>query len=189
MIVGMSFLRNTYTLLNFGNWVDGNDSRGNPFIQIASLTNPASARADFIQTRLGGIDTTGDAKWQLLPKEQMQHSPVSEEEKKKKYQEAVLSKWPYILTGCLVFVLIVVGLIVWRCCCRNKAAKKGTGGSGGGGILGKKGKSKKGGLWSQEPASTAYLPLHEQRGGNGPPHSAGAPTTASYGGGGPGFNL
>jgi len=188
MIVGMSFLRNTYTLMNFGNWVDGDDSRGNPFIQIASVTNPASARADFIQTRLGGIDTTADAKWQLLPKDQMQHSPVSDAEKKKKYEEAVLSKWPYILTGCLLFVLILVGLTIWRCCCRNRGSKKGTGGSGSGGI-GKKGKSKKGGLWSQEPASTAYLPLHEQRGGNGPPHSAGAPTTVSYGGGGPGFNL
>jgi len=179
MIMGMTFLRNTYTLMSFGDWVDGNDSRGNPYIQIASITNPSLARADFIQTRLGGIDTTGDAKWQLLPKEQMQHSPVSDAEKKKKYQEAVLSKWPYILTGCLLFVLIVVGLTVWNCCCRKKRSKKGTSGAGAG-ILGKK-KGKKGGLWSQEPTSTAYLPLREQQGRNAP-QSAGL-TTASSGGG------
>jgi len=182
MIVGMSFLRNSYTLMDFGNWVDGNDNRGDPFIQISALTDPATARAEFIQTRLGGVDTTGDAKYQLLPKEQMQHSPVSEAEKKKKYQEAVLSKWPYILTGCLLFVLITVGLIVWRCCCR-RGAKKGSGESAGGGILGKKGKKgKKGGLWAQGPASTAYLPLQEQQGKSG-----GGATSASYGGG-YGFN-
>ncbi|KAF9464127.1 aspartic peptidase domain-containing protein [Collybia nuda] len=147
MIMGMSFLRNVYTLLDFGNWIkDKPTDTGHPYIQIASVTNVASARTDFIQTRLGGVDTTGDAKWTLLPKEEMQHSPVSEEEKKKKYQELVLSRWPYILTGCLVFIIIVVGLCIWRCCCR-KGAKKGS-------------KTKKG-MFSGEPASTTYLPLQD----------------------------
>jgi hypothetical protein len=133
--------------LDFGNWIkDKPTDTGHPYIQIASVTNAANARDDFIKTRLSGVDTTGDAKWQLLPKEQMQHSPVSEEEKKKKYQELVLSRWPYILTGCLVFVLIVVGLCIWRCCCR-KSAKKGS-------------KTKKG-MFSGEPESTAYLPLQD----------------------------
>lgn len=56
----------------------------------------------------------------------MQHSPVSEEEKKKKYQEMVLSRWPYILLGCLVFTLGTTGYCIWRCCCR-KGRKGGDG--------------------------------------------------------------
>lgn len=32
----------------------------------------------------------------------------------------MLSRWPYIFVGCLVFVLLVVGFIVWRCCVRRK---------------------------------------------------------------------
>ncbi len=39
----------------------------------------------------------------------------------------VLSRWPYIFVGCLVFVLICIGLITWRCCVarrrRREAAK------------------------------------------------------------------
>ncbi|GLB38616.1 putative peptidase A1 family protein [Lyophyllum shimeji] len=150
MILGMSFLRNAYTLLDFGSWANG-QSGDHPFIQLASVTNAAQARQDFINVRLGGTDTTNDPKWALLPPDQMQHSPVSEEEKKKKYQELVLSRWPYILTGCLVAVLGIVGFCVWRCC-RRKGAKKA-------------GKSKKlNQLLSTEPASTTYLPLQGQGG-------------------------
>ncbi|KAF5382465.1 hypothetical protein D9615_002732 [Tricholomella constricta] len=143
MILGMSFLRNSYTLLNFGSWAQGKSGE-HPYIQLSSVTDVAQARQDFIKVRLGGVDTINDDKWALLPADQMQRSPVSEEEKKKKYQELVLSRWPYILTGCLVFVLIVVGLCIWRCCCR-KGAKKPS----------KKTKN----LFSTEPASTTYLPL------------------------------
>jgi hypothetical protein len=56
----------------------------------------------------------------------MQHSPISDEEKKKKYQEMILSRWPYIFAGCFVFVLLVIGCCIWRCCKRRRArlAKK-----------------------------------------------------------------
>lgn len=57
----------------------------------------------------------------------MQKSPVSEEEKKKKYQEMVLSRWPYILLGCLVFTLGLTGYCIWRCCCRKGRKKGGQG--------------------------------------------------------------
>lgn len=33
-----------------------------------------------------------------------------------RYEEEVLSRWPEIFVGCLVFVLIVAGIITWRCC-------------------------------------------------------------------------
>lgn len=83
------------------------------------MTNPATAHSDFVKVRLGGVDTTGDSEYALLSVDQMQHSPVSEEEKKKKYQEMILSRWPYILLGCLVFTLGLTGYCVWRCCCRK----------------------------------------------------------------------
>jgi hypothetical protein len=124
MILGMSFLRNAYTLLNFGSWIDGGDDQ-HPFIQMASLTSVANARADFIQTRLSGTDTISDPRWSLLPADQMVHSPVSEEEKKKRYQELVLSKWPYIFVGCLAFVLLTTGFCIWKCCQRRRARKAG----------------------------------------------------------------
>lgn len=28
----------------------------------------------------------------------------------------VLSRWPEIFVGCLAFVLIVIGVVTWRCC-------------------------------------------------------------------------
>ncbi|KAI4520714.1 acid protease [Schizophyllum commune Loenen D] len=128
MIMGMSFLRNVYTLMDFGDWVPtSSNDRGHPFMQLLSVTDPDSAHQDFVTKRLDGTDTTGDDKWALLPESQKQSSPVSDEEKKKQYQEMILSRWPYILLGCLAFVIIVVGLIIWRCCCRRRGTGKGRG--------------------------------------------------------------
>lgn len=120
----MSFLRNTYTLLDFGDWVEGSKvKRGDPFAKLLSVTDLSQAHSDFVKVRLNGVDTTSDDKWKLLPAEQMQHSPISAEEKKKKYQELVLSRWPYIFAGCLVFVILIIGLIVWKCCKRRRARR------------------------------------------------------------------
>jgi hypothetical protein len=124
LILGMGFLRNSYTLLDYGNWVDvSSNDRSDPYVQLLPVTNVKDAVADFINVRLGGVDTSGDAQYALLPASQMKHSPISAEEKKKKYQEMVLSRWPYILVGCLVFVLLLFGLTVWRCC-RRRVKKK-----------------------------------------------------------------
>ncbi|KAG9227430.1 hypothetical protein PTI98_010955 [Pleurotus ostreatus] len=150
MILGMSFLRNAYTLLDYGNWVKNTQDDVDPYIQMLPLTSTALAKADFIQMRLGGTDSTGEDKWSLLPQDQMQHSPVSEEEKKKKYQEAVLSQWPYILLGCLALVLLVTGCIVWHCCCRKRKAKA------------KAAKAAKGGFGEGEGKPSSYLPLQDQ---------------------------
>ncbi|KAG7088168.1 hypothetical protein E1B28_012189 [Marasmius oreades] len=163
MIMGMNFLRNVYTLMEFGNWVDGVSDQMEPYMQFLSLTTPDQGRRDFIQTRLGGTDTTGDAQYQLLPQNQMQKSPVSEEEKKKKYQEMVLSRWPYILVGCLVGVLLIIGLVVWKCCCRRKLQKKrkGKGESAffGGSAPGSRGRPES---YSQlQDSSMMHLPLKE----------------------------
>ncbi|KIK69756.1 hypothetical protein GYMLUDRAFT_151197 [Collybiopsis luxurians FD-317 M1] len=124
MIMGMSFLRNVYAVMNYGDWIDGGSS-ADPYMQLLSTTNLQAAHNDFVQVRMGGVDTTNDSKWALLPADQEQHSPVSAEEKKKEYQEMILSRWPYIFVGCLVFVLIVTGIIIWRCCCRKGRKDRG----------------------------------------------------------------
>jgi len=161
-------VRNSYTLLDFGNWIDGaSNDRGNPYIQLLSVTNPNDAYNDFVHVRLGGNDTANDPKWALLPPSQMQHSPVSAEEKKEKYQEEILSRWPYFLVGGLVLVLLLVGLCVWRCCCRRGAKKT-------------KGTRASKGFFSKKAASTAYLPLQVNQG-----HSGGY---EGYGAGGQGYD-
>ncbi|KAK0243958.1 aspartic peptidase domain-containing protein [Armillaria nabsnona] len=57
MILGMSFLRNVYTVFNYGDFVaGGNDTtvRGDPYIQFLSTTDPTEAHSDFVAVRLSG---------------------------------------------------------------------------------------------------------------------------------------
>lgn len=139
-------MRNTYTLIDLGNFVSGSSKdKADGYIQMLPLTDFASAKDDFVKVRMGGVDTTGDAKYYLLPASDMQHSPESSSEKKAHLAEKVLGRWPYILVGSLLLLIIIVGYICWRCCCRKRwqerkkakaaaafAAGGGGGGSGGG---------------------------------------------------------
>ncbi|KAF7348309.1 Peptidase A1 domain-containing protein [Mycena sanguinolenta] len=58
VIFGMAFLRNVYTLINFGDFVAGSTSKADPYIQFLSITDPATAHQEFVNVRLGGVDTT-----------------------------------------------------------------------------------------------------------------------------------
>lgn len=110
--------------MDYGNWVPhSKNDRDDPFIQLLPITNKQAAHDDFVKVRMGGVDKTGDSAHALLPADQGQSSPVSSAEKKKMYEEKILSRWPYIFVGCLAFVLIVIGLIIWRCCVRRKRAR------------------------------------------------------------------
>ncbi|KIY46723.1 acid protease, partial [Fistulina hepatica ATCC 64428] len=120
MIMGMNFLRNAYTLMDFGDWADDTDNSGHPYLQMLPITNVEAAHNAFVKERLGGNDTTGDSRWWLVPEADAKSSPVSAEEKKKLYEEMILSRWPYIFAGCFVALLLIIGLIVWRCCCRRR---------------------------------------------------------------------
>jgi len=121
IILGMGFMRNAYTLFDYGDWVDetAND-RSDPYIQLYPTTDKAAARNDFIKVRLNGVDTTNSSSQALLPADQGLKSPISKEEKKKMYEEKVLSRWPEIFIGCLGLVIIIAALITWRCCVRRK---------------------------------------------------------------------
>ncbi|KAF5345679.1 hypothetical protein D9758_013038 [Tetrapyrgos nigripes] len=74
-ILGPSFLRNVYTVINFGDFVDGsNDTIADPYIQLLPTLDKAKAHQDFVNQRLGGVDTTA-SQAPLLPMSQMKHSP------------------------------------------------------------------------------------------------------------------
>jgi hypothetical protein len=134
-------VRNTYTLFNYGNFINGGSNSNNPYVQLLPLTNIESAVNDFIQVRLNGQNTINSPQYALLPASQGQHSPESASEKKKAYEELVLSRWPYILVGCLVFLILLISYCIWRCCCRRKrmakkAAKKAAQQKGGAASVG-----------------------------------------------------
>jgi len=117
-------VRNVYALFDYGNFNDDTSTDlGDPFIQMLPTTNLTAAHEAFVQVRLSGVDTTGSSSQQLLPASQEQHSPETEAEKKAQYEEYVLSRWPEIFVGCLAFVLIVIGIVIWRCCIRRKRAR------------------------------------------------------------------
>ncbi|TDL30218.1 acid protease [Rickenella mellea] len=125
IILGMGFLRNTYTLIDYGNFVDdtSNDLDA-PFVQLLSVTDVTKAHADFVKVRLNGVDTSGDAAHALLPASQGLSSPESAAEKKQHLEGDILRRWPYILLGCLVLVASLVGLVIWKCCCGRWRAKR-----------------------------------------------------------------
>lgn len=167
MILGMAFMRNTYTLINYGNFVTGGSNSNNPYVQLLPLTNIESAVNDFIQVRLNGQNTINSPQYALLPASQGQHSPESASEKKKAYEELVLSRWPYILVGCLVFLILVISYCIWRCCCRRKrmakkAAKKAAQQKGGAASVG----GFKSGPYAQlnDSQSTTSLVMQPMRG-------------------------
>lgn len=86
------------------------------------LTNKAAARKDFVNVRMSGVDTI--ASQTLLPADQGKVSPLQPGEARKHLVEKIVSRWPYILAGCLVAVLLIVGLVIWRCCCRRRRANR-----------------------------------------------------------------
>lgn len=141
-------VRSAYTLLDFGNWISSG-SQSTPYMQMTSLVNVASARNDFVQARLAGVDTISNSQWALLPVDQMQHSPLAPDEKKRKYQEMILSRWPYILFGCMVFVILVTGFTIWKCCCNRRKKQSDM-------ALGTGGKK---GFFSGKGARESYVPL------------------------------
>lgn len=153
----MISVRSTYSLMDFGKWIGTSGDQDSPYMQLLSTVDPVEARKDFISVRLGGNDTISDSRWSILPANETVHSPVSAEEKKKKYQEMILSRWPYIFVGCLVFVIITVGLCIWRCCCRNRVKK------GEADALGTSGKRGLKDFFSKKTARESYVPLEAQR--------------------------
>ena len=117
-------VRNTYTLLDGGNSIGDSVDQVDPYLQLASITDPTAAKQDFIKIRLGGnASALSDPKYALLPANETQHSPILPGEKTKELEEKVLSRLPYILLGSVIILALISGFCIWRCCCRGKDRK------------------------------------------------------------------
>jgi hypothetical protein len=116
-------VRNIYTLFNFGNFVgDSQFSKADPYIQLLPTTDPAKAHGDFVTTRLGGVDTTGDPSKALLPANQEQHSPTSPGDPSPSTSiiQKVKSLPKTALIGGAVGAACLLGLLLICCCCRGR---------------------------------------------------------------------
>ncbi|PIL36177.1 hypothetical protein GSI_01837 [Ganoderma sinense ZZ0214-1] len=108
IILGMSFLRNAYMLINFGDFVDGALTKvGDPYIQLLPLTDPQEGHSDFVKIRMDGIDKSADL--HLLPA----LPNNGEDGKNDKTQEDTLHKYlPYIIAGSIAAGVVILALIV-----------------------------------------------------------------------------
>ncbi|KDR82581.1 hypothetical protein GALMADRAFT_237973 [Galerina marginata CBS 339.88] len=59
MVLGMAFMRNVYSLFDYGDKIANSTAFKSPYIQLHSITDKTEAHNDFVTVRLGGIDTTG----------------------------------------------------------------------------------------------------------------------------------
>jgi len=130
MILGMAFLRNTYTLIDFGDFVDANKTEKEaPFIQLLSLTDETDAHNDFVNARLGGVDNTTDPQYALVPPEDAQFSP-SRINIATPTAESTWDKIKHILiiVGIVVGGVVVLGILlcvlscagIISCCCGGR---------------------------------------------------------------------
>jgi len=116
-------MRETLSLTALHSVKDGSFNH-DPFAYIMPITNKDKAHDIFVNTRMGGVDVSGDSAHALLPADQGQKSPIPDSEKKKEIQAKILSRWPYIFLGCLVFFLLLVGFGIWKCCKRRRQRRE-----------------------------------------------------------------
>ncbi|KAI0675315.1 acid protease [Trametes maxima] len=110
IILGMSFLRNAYMLINFGDFVDGALAKvGDPYIQLLPLTEPTEAHRDFVQVRMGGIDRSSDFK--LLPALPNTDDDDNSSDDKDGGEDNIKKYLPYIIAGSVAGGLIFIALV------------------------------------------------------------------------------
>ncbi|KIM43281.1 hypothetical protein M413DRAFT_18357 [Hebeloma cylindrosporum] len=58
MVLGMAFMRNVYSLFDYGDFIENSSKVSSPYVQLFSITDMAEAHSDFVTVRLGEVDTT-----------------------------------------------------------------------------------------------------------------------------------
>ena len=144
----MAFLRNAYLLINYGDFRDGTTNKDDPYVQLLSTTNPAEAHEDFVQTRLNGIDTTGDQR--LLNTTQIKSSGDPGNADDGNNDDSSVGSWlskHYVVIaiagGSAVAGLLLLALLCYwlRARRQKRALRSGFARSGGGGYAtGKRGR-------------------------------------------------
>ncbi|KAF8342240.1 aspartic peptidase domain-containing protein [Cantharellus anzutake] len=121
-VMGQSFLRNAYTLLNWGDFVDETSAaRGTPYVQMEPMTGQAQAHKEFVADRLGGVDTTGDSKWKLSNTQKS--SPVSKGERVQ-HIVGFAERNKIIIGVCAGIGLLIIVALICLCCCRRRRSRK-----------------------------------------------------------------
>ncbi|KAI0706826.1 acid protease [Cerioporus squamosus] len=109
VILGMSFLRNAYMLINFGDFVEGSLAKvGDPYIQLLPLTDPVEAHNDFVQIRMGGVDRSADLK--LLPA--VPDNSDDNDDDSQPHEDTLKKYLPYIIAGSVTVGVIILILII-----------------------------------------------------------------------------
>jgi hypothetical protein len=128
MLLGDAFLRSVYTLMDFGDFVAANDTRkGDPYTQLLSLVHPGESHSDFVHARLGGVDTTSNPRYALLPADQGKTSSLSaigfsSSDANMPLHETLheathgLSR-NLIIIGCIIGGVVVLGLLICLLAC------------------------------------------------------------------------
>jgi hypothetical protein len=95
-------VRNVYLLIDYGDFVDGTTNKAPPYGQILSLTDVAAAHSDFVQTRLGGVDTTG---MQVFTADRPVSSPAASNNDDRQTRMVVIYG---VIAGSLILVFFIV---------------------------------------------------------------------------------
>ncbi|KAF8895613.1 aspartic peptidase domain-containing protein [Infundibulicybe gibba] len=108
IILGMTFIRNTYTLMAYGDFILGSTVRNDPYIQCLSVTDPAKAHREFVDTRLGGVDTTGTQTLTAVTAGSSRNTS------------------PYIVAAVVVGIILVAlaGFLLYRCRRSRRSTKR-----------------------------------------------------------------
>ncbi|EJU05291.1 acid protease [Dacryopinax primogenitus] len=120
MILGMAFLRNVYSLFNYGDWIDSNmDQQYEPYVQLLSITDPTTAANEFHQVRSGSSASGGLAQASL----DLSTTPASSQTVNSTL-DWIKSHLYIVIPAAVGAVILVVLLIIGCCiCCRRRNAK------------------------------------------------------------------
>jgi len=117
-----------YLLINFGDFVDGSvNTTADPYVQLLSITDPASAHADFISVRLDHTGAPPPTSTSAPPKHAVAaaDAPSASSKPKSDIKSAFLrEKIPIIIALSVGIVLILLGVLV-LCCTRNRLSNRG----------------------------------------------------------------
>ena len=121
-------VRNAYILIDFGDFVDGSSSKvGTPYIQLLPTTQPALAHAEFVQTRLGGVDNTSSI--QLLPAMNTTSSPDGDDgddDSDGDGDESWWDKYKWYVIGGAAGLALLAALALSVCFVRRRRRAAGT---------------------------------------------------------------
>ena len=118
----MDAVRNVYMLVDYGDFVDGNTSNtAAPYLQFLSITDPASAHADFLNVRL---NQTSDAAPTPAENAVIDTNASSTPSPKGGKSAFLKDKIPIIIVSSVGVGLVILGVLVLMCT-RNRLSRRG----------------------------------------------------------------